>query len=83
MYPRTVLLAAAALLLFTRLAEAQNFNQLVAVGDSTTDTGWFAHASGSPGQPLRIRLSKIKSALGFLLILPQMTPLRPMTRRAR
>jgi len=45
MKPRSVLFAAAALLLFTRLAEAQSFNQFVAFGDSTTDTGWFAHAS--------------------------------------
>jgi outer membrane lipase/esterase len=44
MKPRSVLLAAAALLFFTR-AEAQSFNQFVAFGDSTTDTGWFAHAS--------------------------------------
>ena len=31
-------------------ARAQNFNQLIAFGDSSTDTGWFAHAStGIPG----------------------------------
>jgi len=28
-----------------RCREAQSFNQFVAFGDSTTDTGWFAHAS--------------------------------------
>ena len=39
------LLAGAALLFFAPVAEAQNFNQLIAFGDSTTDTGWFAHAS--------------------------------------
>ena len=41
----SALLAGAALLLFARTAEAQNFNQFFAFGDSTTDTGWFAHAS--------------------------------------
>jgi outer membrane lipase/esterase len=35
----------ALLLCSTRLAEAQTFNQLIGFGDSTTDTGWFAHAS--------------------------------------
>src|SRR5262245_26849427 len=44
MKPRSVLLAAASLLFVTQ-AEAQSFNQFVAFGDSTTDTGWFAHAS--------------------------------------
>ena len=29
----------------TGTASAQNLNQLLAFGDSTTDTGWFAHAS--------------------------------------
>ena len=43
--PRSIFLAAAALLLSNPLAEAQNFNQFIAFGDSTTDTGWFAHAS--------------------------------------
>jgi outer membrane lipase/esterase len=33
------------LLRSTQLAEAQKFNQLIGFGDSTTDTGWFAHAS--------------------------------------
>ena len=45
MKPRSIFLAAVALSLFNPLAEAQNFNQFVAFGDSTTDTGWFAHAS--------------------------------------
>jgi outer membrane lipase/esterase len=54
MKSRSFLLAAAALLLFTRLAEAQSFNQLVAFGDSTTDTGWFAHASTGVNFPLNI-----------------------------
>jgi outer membrane lipase/esterase len=45
MKPKSVVLAVATLLFFTRLAEAQNFNQLIAFGNSTTDTGWFAHAS--------------------------------------
>jgi outer membrane lipase/esterase len=35
----------ALLLCSTQLAEAQKFNQLIGFGDSTTDTGWFAHAS--------------------------------------
>jgi outer membrane lipase/esterase len=30
---------------FNQFAHAQNFNQLIAFGDSTTDTGWFARAS--------------------------------------
>ena len=30
------------------LAEAQNYNQLVAFGGSTTDTGWYANAKLSP-----------------------------------
>ena len=42
---KSALLAGAALLLFVQTAEAQNFNQFLAFGDSTTDTGWFAHAS--------------------------------------
>ncbi|HEY7244581.1 MAG TPA: autotransporter domain-containing protein [Xanthobacteraceae bacterium] len=45
MKPRSILLAAVASLLFTPSAEAQGFNQFFAFGDSTTDTGWFAHAS--------------------------------------
>ena len=36
-------------------ARAQNFNQLVAFGDSTTDAGWFARAStGFPGEDFLI-----------------------------
>jgi len=42
---KSSLLAGAALLFFAPIAEAQNFNQLIAFGDSTTDTGRFAHAS--------------------------------------
>ena len=34
-----------ALLWYAQCAHAQNFNQLIAFGDSATDTGWFAHAS--------------------------------------
>jgi outer membrane lipase/esterase len=45
MKTRSIFLAAAALVLSSPLAEAQNFNQFIAFGDSTTDTGWFAHAS--------------------------------------
>jgi outer membrane lipase/esterase len=33
------------MLLSTPLANAQNFKQFIAFGDSTTDTGWFANAS--------------------------------------
>ena len=40
-----IIFASAALLCFSPLAEAQNFNQFLAFGDSTTDTGWFAHAA--------------------------------------
>ena len=44
--------AVVALSTLTSLAggvRAQTFNQLIALGDSTTDTGWFAHAStGAP-----------------------------------
>ena len=40
-----IFFAGAALLCFASLAEAQSFNQFIAFGDSTTDTGWFAHAS--------------------------------------
>ena len=42
------LLAGAALVCLTQVAQAQNYNQLVAFGDSTTDTGWFANAKLSP-----------------------------------
>jgi len=43
------LLAMTAVVCFAPIAEAQQFNQFFAFGDSTTDTGWFAHAStGSP-----------------------------------
>jgi outer membrane lipase/esterase len=36
------------LVTFANPAVAQNFNQLIAFGDSTTDTGWFANAKLSP-----------------------------------
>ena len=45
MKSRSIFLAAVALVLSSPLADAQNFNQFIAFGDSTTDTGWFAHAS--------------------------------------
>ena len=39
-------------------ATAQNFNQFAAFGDSTTDTGWFAHASiGIPSYDASIAAS--------------------------
>ena len=41
----SVFFAGVAFLCFAPLAEAQSFNQFIAFGDSTTDTGWFAHAS--------------------------------------
>jgi len=51
----TLLAAAATVLLLTRSADAQHFNQFLAFGDSTTDTGWFANAStGVTGAPLNI-----------------------------
>lgn len=37
-----------ALLCLTGAARGENFNQLIAFGDSTTDTGWFANAKLSP-----------------------------------
>ena len=48
MKPTKALLAGTALLCLTTIAEAQNYNQLLAFGDSTTDTGWFANAKLSP-----------------------------------
>jgi hypothetical protein len=39
MKPGKVPLASAALIGLTQVAAAQTFNQLIAVGDSTTDTG--------------------------------------------
>ncbi len=41
---KSAALAGAALLTLAQYAHAQNFNQLNAFGDSTTDTGWFARA---------------------------------------
>jgi outer membrane lipase/esterase len=41
---KSAVLAGAALLTVAQYAHAQNFNQLNAFGDSTTDTGWFARA---------------------------------------
>ena len=46
---KKALLAGAALLSLTEIAEAQQFNQFVGFGDSTTDTGWFANASTGIG----------------------------------
>ena len=48
MKPTKALLAGTALLCLTTIAKAQNYNQLLAFGDSTTDTGWFANAKLSP-----------------------------------
>jgi outer membrane lipase/esterase len=45
---KRALLACAALLCFAPTAEAQQYNQLIAFGDSTTDTGWFRNAVLSP-----------------------------------
>lgn len=45
---KKTLLAGAALLCFTQVAEAQNFNQLIGFGDSATDTGWFTGATSGP-----------------------------------
>ena len=45
---KRALLACAAFFCFAPLAEAQQFNQFLAFGDSTTDTGWFANAKLSP-----------------------------------
>jgi outer membrane lipase/esterase len=42
------LLASAALLCFTHIAWSQNFNQFLAFGDSTIDSGWFANARLAP-----------------------------------
>ena len=54
MKPKSAFWAGAALLCFTQLAQAQNFNQLIGFGDSATDTGWFTgvtsgpHSTGNP-----------------------------------
>lgn len=45
MYSKRACFAAAAWLCSTQLACAQNFNQLIAFGDSTVDTGWYTGAS--------------------------------------
>ena len=42
------LLMGVALACLADVAKAQNFNQFVAFGDSTTDTGWFVNAKLSP-----------------------------------
>ena len=42
---KQVSFAVAALIGLPQLAEAQNFNQLVGFGDSTTDTGWYTGAT--------------------------------------
>ena len=41
---KSAALAGVALLSIAQYAQAQNFNQMIAFGDSTTDTGWFARA---------------------------------------
>ena len=41
---KSAALAGLALLSIAQYAQAQNFNQMIAFGDSTTDTGWFARA---------------------------------------
>ena len=45
---KTALLAGAAFLSLAQYAQAQNFNQLLAFGDSTVDTGWFTGATSGP-----------------------------------
>jgi outer membrane lipase/esterase len=45
---KRALLASTTVLCLTQIAEAQQFNQFVGFGDSTTDTGWFAHSRLSP-----------------------------------
>ena len=45
---KTALLAGAALFSLAQYAQAQNFNQLLAFGDSTVDTGWFTGATSGP-----------------------------------
>jgi len=42
------LLTGVALLGLTQIAHAQQFNQLIGFGDSTTDTGWFVNSKLSP-----------------------------------
>jgi phospholipase/lecithinase/hemolysin len=56
-------LAGAALLSFNHFAHAQNFNQLIAFGDSTTDTGWFARASAGTTFGAQIYNGFIKNSL--------------------
>jgi phospholipase/lecithinase/hemolysin len=59
-------LAGASLLCLAHHAHAQNFNQLIAFGDSTTDTGWFANASVGSGPlgPLFDQLVRFSLANG-------------------
>lgn len=45
---KKALFASATFLCFTHIAEAQRFNQFVAFGDSSIDSGWFANARLSP-----------------------------------
>jgi len=45
---RHALLAGTLLIGAVQAAEAQQYNQLTAFGDSTTDTGWFANSKLSP-----------------------------------
>jgi outer membrane lipase/esterase len=56
-------LAAATYLSLAQYAQAQNFNQLIAFGDSTTDTGWFAHAPTGSGFAAAIFDGFIKNSL--------------------
>lgn len=65
--------AGAALLSFVQYAHAQNFNQMIAFGDSTTDT-----ARDSP-QPPSMASSKIRWPLAAMPTLPA---LGPATRRS-
>src|SRR5579872_550322 len=48
MKPKQAILAMAALLSAIPYAQAQNFNQFLAFGDSTTDTGWFTGVTSGP-----------------------------------
>jgi len=56
-------LAGAALLSIAQYAHAQNFNQMIAFGDSTTDTGWFARAPTGSGFAAAIFNGFIKNSL--------------------
>jgi outer membrane lipase/esterase len=60
---KSAALAGAALLTIAQYAHAQNFNQMIAFGDSTTDTGWFAHAPTGSGFAALIFGGFIKNSL--------------------